>query len=96
MTSNILKVLGVLSGDSTGQLYPLELSKRAHVNVGSVYAVLDRLEQAKYVQSQLEDIDPKVEGRPQRRYYAITGEGRSYFQKHMDELRQIMPVVNYA
>ncbi|UQN10581.1 PadR family transcriptional regulator [Deinococcus sp. QL22] len=95
-TNNILKVLAILSRTPDANHYPLQLSKEAKVNIGTVYALLDRLEQGKYVSSALEDIDPKQAGRPQRRYYHISKEGRAYLNEHVGELRQMFSEVAYA
>lgn len=95
-TNNILRILSALSQDRQGQHYALQLSKDARVNVGTVYAVLDRLETAKYVNSSLEAIDPAQAGRPQRRYYQITQSGQTYLDEQLQELRQLLPGVAYA
>ena len=74
-SSNILRVVAVMLGDSAGQHYALELVKAAQVKVGSIYAILAKLEQHQWVTSDLETIDPSVAGRPPRRYYRLTAKG---------------------
>jgi DNA-binding PadR family transcriptional regulator len=40
-----------------------------------VHPILARLEGVGWLQSRWEDIDPRTEGRPARRYYRLTAEG---------------------
>jgi DNA-binding PadR family transcriptional regulator len=40
-----------------------------------VHPILARLEGVGWLQSRWEDIDPRTEGRPPRRYYRLTAEG---------------------
>src|SRR4030095_2429215 len=50
-------------------LYGYEVMQCTQIGSGTVYPILARLESAGVVSSQLEDIKPEQEGRPQRRYY---------------------------
>jgi DNA-binding PadR family transcriptional regulator len=42
---------------------------------GTLYPILMRLEEAKWLRSRLEDVDPVKVGRPRRRLYRITPNG---------------------
>lgn len=75
ITSNMLRVLRVLLSHLDGEHYAFDLSKSARVNVGTIYALLTRLEQQGMVRSDLEDIDAAAAGRPPRRYYRLTSSG---------------------
>jgi DNA-binding PadR family transcriptional regulator len=75
ITTQTLRVLGVLLDDADGQHYGLEISKQAHLPTGSVYPILARFEQYGWLESAWEDIDPVVEGRRPRRYYRLTPSG---------------------
>lgn len=75
ITRNFLQVLRVLSSRFEDEHYALELAKEARVSVGSIYALLSRLEEGGLVKSDLEGIDPSAAGRPQRRYYRLTASG---------------------
>jgi DNA-binding PadR family transcriptional regulator len=44
--------------------------------LGAIYPILMRLERAAWIKSEVEDIDPEVEGRRPRRYYTLTAEGQ--------------------
>lgn len=42
---------------------------------GTLYPILARFEQAKWLRSKWEDVDPSAEGRPRRRLYRLTATG---------------------
>jgi PadR family transcriptional regulator, regulatory protein PadR len=75
MTTQTQAVLAALLGDPTVYRYGLEISREVGYPGGTIYPILARLETAGWVESEWEDIDPKVEGRRRRRYYRITAEG---------------------
>jgi PadR family transcriptional regulator len=75
MTLATLQVLSVLVDEPLARHYGLELSKQAGLKPGTIYPILGRLEQARWVTSAWEDIDPTVVGRPQRRYYQLNPDG---------------------
>ncbi len=60
--------------EQRGPEYALEISRRTGLSVGTVYVHLARMEQAGRVTSGLENIDPAVAGRPQRRFYRLRRE----------------------
>ena len=68
-------VLRVLLADPHAELYGVEIGEAAGLPSGTVHPILARLEGLRWVQSRWEDIDPKVEGRPARRYYRLTATG---------------------
>src|SRR5512132_394997 len=69
MTLQTLKVLKVLFSDPLGEHYGLEIANQAGLKSGTIYPILVRLEEYKWVTSDWEEIDPVVEGRRPRRYY---------------------------
>ena len=75
MTLATQLVLGVLLSDPTSDHYGLELSAEAGLPSGTIHPILARLEGLGWLESSWEDIDPRVEGRPQRRYYRLTATG---------------------
>jgi PadR family transcriptional regulator, regulatory protein PadR len=76
MTTQTLQLIGVLLSEPEAEWYGLQLAGEAALKSGSVYVVLARLEQAGWLTSRWEQIDPSAEGRPRRRLYALTGEGQ--------------------
>src|SRR5262249_47028771 len=61
-------VLRALLADPQAELYGVEIGEAAGLPSGTVHPILARLEGLRWVRSRWEDIDPKVEGRPARRY----------------------------
>ena len=75
MTIPTQRVLGVLLEDH--EAYGAEIGSRAHLPSGTVHPILARLEGLGWATSRWENIEPSVEGRPPRRYYRLTADGRA-------------------
>lgn len=90
MTVPVLAVLGTMLEDPTDPWYGLELAERVTLKTGTVYPVLARLEQAGWLTSHWENVDPSDEGRPRRRLYELTGQGQAAARAAVDaHLRQM-------
>lgn len=70
-----LKVLNALLEAPPEGLAGSQIAGTTRVASGTLYPILARLEQAGWVESQWENIDPHEAGRPRRRYYFLTGVG---------------------
>jgi len=81
-------VLRALLPDPEAELYGVEAGEAAGLPSGTVHPILSRLEGLRWVQSRWEDIDPKVEGRPPRRYYRLTAAGAQYARTALAEAYQ--------
>lgn len=66
------QVLLLFLGDPTRERYGLEISRQAALPRGTLYRSLMRMEDAGWLESAWEDIDPSVAGRPPRRLYRLT------------------------
>ena len=75
VTPQTAAVLQVLVDAPEEGLYGLEIAQAVGYPAGSVYAILLRLENACWVTSEWEDVDPSLLGRPPRRYYRLTDDG---------------------
>jgi len=75
MTIPTQLVLRALWAEQGRELYGIEIGDLAGLPSGTVHPILARLEGLRWVESRWEDIDPKVEGRPARRYYRLTTDG---------------------
>jgi DNA-binding PadR family transcriptional regulator len=75
MTIPTQLVLQALLADPERELYGVEMGELAGLRSGTVHPILARLEGVGWLQSRWEDIDPRAEGRPARRYYRLTAEG---------------------
>lgn len=90
MTVQTLKVLALFLEDVLAEWYGFSLVDQTRIKSGTLYPILIRLEKAGWLTSRLEDVDPKVVGRPPRRLYALTGEGeraaRRELASHLEAL----------
>ena len=75
MTIPTQLVLRALLAEPGREMYGAELGEAAGLHSGTVHPMLARLERAGWVESRWEEIDPRVEGRPARRYYRLSAEG---------------------
>ena len=75
MTIPTQLVLQALLADPTAELYGVEIGTAAGLPSGTVHPILARLEGLGWLKSRWEDINPRVTGRPARRYYRLTATG---------------------
>jgi PadR family transcriptional regulator, regulatory protein PadR len=73
VTPKMARVLKVFLQDPSHSHYGFELMRLTGLASGSLYPMLARLEEAGWLTRGKEDIDPRVEGRPPRLHYTITG-----------------------
>jgi DNA-binding PadR family transcriptional regulator len=71
MTLPTQLVLLVLLDEPDRERYGLELSELARLATGTIHPILARLEQVGWLRSRWEEVDPKEQGRPRRRYYRL-------------------------
>src|SRR5438067_1610292 len=70
-----LKVLSAMLQNPTGEHYGLALIEATGVKAGSLYPILRRLEEHRWIVGEWEQIDESAEGRRRRRYYRLTPDG---------------------
>jgi PadR family transcriptional regulator len=63
--------LDAFAEDPQRELYGLEVCALAGLQTGTIHPILARLERLGWLRSSWEQIDPKQEGRPRRRYYRL-------------------------
>jgi PadR family transcriptional regulator, regulatory protein PadR len=63
--------LDAYAEDPQRELYGLEVCALAGLQTGTIHPILARLERVGWLHSSWEQIDPKQEGRPRRRYYRL-------------------------
>jgi PadR family transcriptional regulator, regulatory protein PadR len=54
---------------------------------GTLYPLLQRLENAGWLKSEWEEVDPSEAGRPRRRLYKLTGHGQTRAVRELAELQ---------
>jgi len=75
MTGRTEQVLAAFLVDPLGEHYGLDIARRLGIKGGTLYPLLIRMEEAGWLTSSWEDIDPVAEGRRPRRYYKLTNAG---------------------
>jgi PadR family transcriptional regulator PadR len=75
MTIPTQLVLRALLADPAEERYGVEIGTAAGLPSGTVHPILARLESVGWLTSRWEEIDPRAEGRPARRYYRLTPDG---------------------
>jgi len=76
MTIPTQLVLRALLAEPTQEMYGLQICAAAGLPSGTIHPILARLEhEYGWLTSRWEDIKPKDEGRPRRRYYRLTEDG---------------------
>jgi DNA-binding PadR family transcriptional regulator len=86
ITGPTLKVIGQLMTAPTKGIAGAEISKETGIASGTLYPILFRLEQTKWITSEWEDIDPSEVGRPRKRLYTLTSLGLKESRSVFDSL----------
>jgi len=77
------------------ETYGFELARATGLKAGTLYPVLQRLLDEKWLTARWEDISEQAEGRRRRRYYRLTALGEARARAAVKEeaagLRQLMP-----
>ena len=75
LTHSLVRVVLALAEDSFGEHYGYDLSRKAQVRSGVMYPILRRMLEEGWLTDGWQD--PRdANGRPARRYYSLTDEGR--------------------
>lgn len=90
ITVQVLGVLNAMLEAPTSDWYGLELARRISLKSGTIYPILARLENAGWVESSWEKIDPVEAGRPRRRLYRLTAIGQRQAQSALVEYRALI------
>jgi PadR family transcriptional regulator PadR len=73
LTPKMADVIKVFLEDPSEPRYGMELMRTTGQPSGTLYPILAKFERHGWLTLGKEDIDPRVEGRPARRFYRITG-----------------------
>lgn len=77
MTQTTQAVLRALLEDPANDLYGLEICAATGLPSGTVHPILARFEALGWLDSSWEQVDPREQGRPRRRYYRLNSNGVS-------------------
>ena len=84
MTIPTQLVLRALLADPSKELYGVEIGQAAGLPSGTVHPILARLGTVGWLEPRWEEIDPRAEGRPARRYYRMTPDGMELARSALD------------
>ena len=90
MTIPTQLVLQTLLAEPDEERYGLEITEATGLRSGTVHPILARLESIGWVASRWEDVDPRREGRPARRYYRLTAVGLPRASHAVERSRPLM------
>lgn len=75
MTLPTQLVLRAMLEEPTKQKYGLEICEGSGLATGTIHPILARFEKLGWLESEWEEADPHLQGRPRRRYYRLTEDG---------------------
>jgi DNA-binding PadR family transcriptional regulator len=90
ITGPTLKVVKLLLEKPLEGRSGADISRAVGVGSGTLYPLLARLENAGWLQSDWEAVDPAEIGRPRRRFYKLTGLGQTSASRALAEF-QVAP-----
>jgi PadR family transcriptional regulator PadR len=88
-----LKVCKMLVENPAKERSGAEISKLTKIGSSTLYPLLQRLENARWLNSKWEEVDPSEVGRPRRRFYRLTAPGLKKAQEALAELQTSAPGV---
>lgn len=89
MSSETLRILGVMLEDPIAWHYGLGLSDEAKIASGTIYPMLARLERAGWLESRWEEESSGDVPRPRRRLYRLTGHGERAALIELEEIAKV-------
>jgi PadR family transcriptional regulator PadR len=92
ITGPVQRVLLLFLRNPAWRYYGLEISREAQVGRGTLYPLLDRLENAGWLESEWEELDPAAGRRP-RRYYTLTDSGLQQARQVQRDLTAVLAQV---
>lgn len=75
ITTAVARVLRQFLDDPGAARYGFDLMRATGLKSGTLYVILARLQQAGWLTSEQEEVDPASAGRPARRLYRLTADG---------------------
>ena len=73
-----------------------EIARMIGIGSGTLYPILQRLENAGWLTSEWESVDPSEAGRPRRRLYKITGQGQANAVKALTDMQRDLGGLSWA
>ncbi len=76
LTQPSLRVLARMLNDPMREMSGADLRRDVGIASGTLYPILFRFEEAGWLKSRWEEVEPRDAGRPRRRLYLLTGAGQ--------------------
>ena len=96
LTAQTIQILGAITSCPMGEVSGAEIGRVTKLKSGTLYPILLRLEQAKWLESRWEADDPCELGRPRRRLYRLTGLGARKANEALAKVRAAIGGVVWA
>lgn len=87
VSRHMLKVLKIMLEKPLTPYSGAEIAREANIGSGTLYPLLQRLENAGWLKSEWENVSPSAAGRPRRRYYKLTGYGQTLAARGLAEVQ---------
>jgi len=87
LTRPALKILKLFLERPTERNSGAEISRALGISSGTMYPLLARFENAGWLTSEWEAVDPAEAGRPRRRFYKLTALGQNSAAKELADLQ---------
>lgn len=87
LTQPALKVLRLLLDAPPVARSGAEIGRATRIASGTLYPMLVRLEAAGWLSSEWEEVNPREEGRPRRRFYKLTPFGQNSANRELADLQ---------
>ena len=87
VSQQMLKVIKMLIERPQIPFSGADIGREAGLGAGTVYPLLQRMENAGWLKSEWEDVDPAEAGRPRRRHYKLTGRGQTLAAQALAEVQ---------
>lgn len=92
----MLKVLKMMIERPLIPLSGAEIGRQVDLGSGTLYPLLRRLENAGWLKSEWEEVDPSEVGRPRRRLYKLTGHGQTLAGRALAEVQMAPGVLAWG
>src|SRR5690349_11372309 len=87
VSRNALRVLKTMIEKPRTPFSGADLARELSLGSGTLYPLLQRLEDAGWLKSEWEQVEPSEAGRPRRRHYRLTGHGQTNAVKALAEVQ---------
>jgi PadR family transcriptional regulator PadR len=92
LTRQMARVVQVFLATPSRPRFGFDLMDVLGMSSGSLYPILAKFTAAGWLRSEREDVDPAVVGRPVRRNYFLTGDGRVAAVRSLERVGQVYRV----